>query len=79
MERLRLFRKKGEDHACLSICYVSCSHRSYDEPWLLDITQALPSLACAVGAECPSRSEDFAEPPHYRPVHWRRLQVRVVL
>src|SRR5215831_16290109 len=72
---------EGEDHACLSTCYVSCSHWSHDEPWLLDITRtSVAIIGLCSGTECPPRCEDRAEPPHYRPVHRRsRLQVRVVL
>jgi hypothetical protein len=71
----------GENHASLSTCYVFCSHRSYDEPWLLDITStSVAIIGLCSRTECPSRCEDRAAPPHHRPVHWRsRLQVRVVL
>lgn len=74
--------EEGGDHAFLSTCYVSCSHRSYDEPWLLDITStSVAIIGLCSRTECPPRCEDLAEPPHYRPVHCRRsrLQVRVVL
>ena len=71
---------QGGDHACLSTCYVSCGHRSYDEPWLLNITSpSVTIIGLCIRAECPPRCQDFASPPHYRPLHWRRLQVRVVL
>jgi hypothetical protein len=73
--------EEGGDHACLSTCYVSCSHWSYDEPWLLDITgTSVAIIGLFNRTEYPPRCEDFAEPPHYRPVHWRsRLQMRGVL
>jgi hypothetical protein len=72
---------RGKTHACLSTCYVSWSHRPYDEPWLLDITSAsFAIIGLCSRTECPSRCEDRAAPPHYRPVHCQRsLQVRVVL
>jgi hypothetical protein len=75
------FGRRG-DHACLSTCYVSCSHWLYDEPWLLDIAStSVAIIGLCSRTECPPRREDLAEPPHYRPVHGRRsrLQVRVVL
>jgi hypothetical protein len=72
---------RGGNHVCLSTCYVSCSHLSYDEPWLLDITStSIAIIGLCSRTECPPRCEDLAEPPHYRPVRRRsRLQVRVVL
>jgi hypothetical protein len=71
----------GGDNATLSACYVSCSHRSYDGPWLLDITStSVAIIGLRSRTECPPRCEDRTEPPHYRPVRWRSwLQVRVVL
>src|SRR5215471_1027240 len=73
--------KGRRNHASVSTCYVSCSHRSYDEPWLLDITStSVAIIGLCSRTECPSRREDLAEPPHDRSVHRRsRLQVRVVL
>ncbi len=75
--------EEGGDHArLLSTCYVSRSHRSYDEPWLLDITSTSVAITGLCSrTECPPRCEDLAEPPRYRPVHCgrSRLQVRVVL
>jgi hypothetical protein len=77
----RIILGEGEDHATLSTCCVSGSHRSYDEPWLLDIAStSVAIIGLCSRAECPSRCEDHAEPSHYRPVRWRsRMQVRVVL
>ena len=71
----------GENHASLSTFYVSCGRRSFDEPWLLDITStSVAIIGLCSRTECPSRCEDRAAPPHYRPVHCQRsLQVRVVL
>ena len=78
----RIIPGEGGDHACLSTRYVSCSHRSYDERRLLDITSTSVAIIglCSRNEYSP-RCEDLAEPPHYRPVHCRRsrLQVRGVL
>jgi hypothetical protein len=78
----RIISGEGGDRACLSTCYVSCSHWLYDEPWLLDIAStSVPIIGLCSRTECPPRREDLAEPPHYCPVHGGRgrLQVRVVL
>jgi hypothetical protein len=76
------FRRRGNHHASLSTCFVFGSHRSYDEPRLLDVTSTSVAITGLCSrTECPSRREDLAEPSHDRPVRCRGsgLQMRVVL
>jgi hypothetical protein len=66
----------GRNHA--SIFYFSCSRRSGNGSWLLDIAGVARSLRG--GIECTPRCVDSAAPPPDRTVYFRRrLQVRIVL
>jgi len=52
---------------------------SVNRSWLLDITGTGHTWSLRGRSECPPWREDLVEPPHHRPVHRTRLQVRVVL